>query len=176
MLFEPPTAAVAPPPGDGPLVLVAPSTSQDPGQRLLRAALEGLAGEPVRVLAAGWRPAAGDVPRPANATVVEWLSYARTMPECDLVIAHAGHGTLARALASGVPVLAVPEAGDMNENAARLDRAGLGLRLPRRLATPRAIRLAARRALADDAMRARVRALEVPDGPARAADLLETFT
>ena len=35
----------------GPVVLVAPSTAQDPEHRLLRAALAGLAGEPVRVIA-----------------------------------------------------------------------------------------------------------------------------
>jgi UDP:flavonoid glycosyltransferase YjiC (YdhE family) len=164
------------PPGDDPLVLVAPSTAQDPEHVLLRAALEGLADEPVRVLAT-WnrRLPAHPLPTPANARLVEWVSYAKTMPSCDLVVSHAGHGTLIRALTSGAPVLAVPAAGDMNENAARVTWAGLGVRLPRRFATPRAIRLATRRALADDALRARVRALDPPDGAARAADLLESF-
>ena len=36
------------PPGDDPLVLIAPSTSQDPSHVMLRAALEGLADAPVR--------------------------------------------------------------------------------------------------------------------------------
>ena len=51
LLWEPPTAAVELPPGDEPLVLIAPSTSQDPEHRLLHAALRGLADAPVRVLA-----------------------------------------------------------------------------------------------------------------------------
>ncbi len=51
LMWEQPYERDDPPPGDAPLVLVAPSTSQDPDQRMLRAALEGLAGEPVRVLA-----------------------------------------------------------------------------------------------------------------------------
>ncbi|MGH2763315.1 MAG: glycosyltransferase, partial [Thermoleophilaceae bacterium] len=51
LLWEQPFGEVPDPPGEGPLVLVAPSTSQDPSHRLLRAALAGLAGEPVRVLA-----------------------------------------------------------------------------------------------------------------------------
>ncbi len=58
------------PPGAEPLVLIAPSTSQDPGQTLLRAALEGLAGLPVRVLASANRqiPAGtgGAAQRPAR--------------------------------------------------------------------------------------------------------------
>ena len=57
----------------------------------------------------------------------------RTMPACSLVICHAGHGTMARALACGCPILAVPHVGDMAENAARADWAGVGVRLPWRL-------------------------------------------
>ncbi|MFZ0040312.1 MAG: glycosyl transferase, partial [Solirubrobacteraceae bacterium] len=114
LMWEPPFEPVDPPPGDQPLVLVAPSTAQDPNHRLLRAALAGLAGEPVRVLATWNRRALqGPVSVPANARLVEWISYAKTMPGCALVICHAGHGTLVRALASGRPVLAVPHIGDM---------------------------------------------------------------
>ena len=96
-----------------------------PGQELLRAALHGLADLPVRVLGT-WnrRPPTAPLPAPANARVVEWLSYARTMPRCAVVVCHAGHGTVMRALTSGCAVVAVPAAGDMNENAARLDWAG----------------------------------------------------
>jgi MGT family glycosyltransferase len=178
LLWEPPAGEVEPPPGDGPLVLVAPSTAQDPHHRLLRAAVTGLAGEPVRVLAA-WnrRPLTTPLAVPANARLVEWLSYARTMPRCRLVICHAGHGTMARALASGCPVLAVPAAGDMNENAARLDWAGAGVRLPWRLLSPMTLRLAVRLALGDPRLAGRARELgawaEGRDGASRAADLVE---
>ena len=81
-------------------MLVAPSTSQDQGHRLLRAAVEGLADLPVRVLATLEPPAAGRgrSTLPANARLVEWVSYSRTMPRCDVVVCHAGHGTVARAL------------------------------------------------------------------------------
>ena len=150
LLWEPPYEDVEPPPGDEPLVLVAPSTAQDRSHRLLRAALAGLDGEPVRVLAT-WnrRPLAGPLRVPANARLVEWISYARTMPRCAVVVCHVGHGTMVRALASGAAVVACPVAGDMAENAARLDWAGAGVRLPWRFATPRGVRLAVRRALAD---------------------------
>ncbi len=66
---------------------------------------------------------------PRNARLVDWVSYARTMPQCAAVVCHAGHGTVVRALASGVPVVACPYAGDMAENAARAALGG-----PRRLA------------------------------------------
>jgi UDP:flavonoid glycosyltransferase YjiC (YdhE family) len=180
LLWEPPFGEVELPAGDEPLVLVAPSTSQDPSHRLLRAALAGLAGARVRVLAStNRRPLDQAVEVPANARLVDWVSYSRTMPRCDVVVCHAGHGTVARALASGCVVVAVPAAGDMNENAARIDWAGVGVRVPRRLCNPSAIRLAVERALATPALRNRARELaewsSKHDAGARAADLIEAF-
>ena len=180
LLWEPPFGEVELPEGDDPLVLVAPSTSQDPDQTLLRAAMAGLADLPVRVLGT-WnrREPPEPIPVPANARMVEWVSYSRTMPRCAVVVCHAGHGTLARALASGCTVVAVPAAGDMNENAARIDWAGVGVRLPRRFTTPRSIGLAVERALDDQALRRRARELAAwhadTNPAARAADLVEEF-
>ncbi len=180
LMWEPPADAVDLPPGDAPLVLVAPSTSQDPEHRLLRAALAGLAGAPVRVLATwnGRRPIPA-VAVPENARLVAWVSYARTMPACDAVVCHAGHGTVARALAGGCVVVAAPAAGDMNENAARVAWAGAGVRVPRRLVSRRAVRLAVARAVGEPALAARARELAAwaeahPGGP-RAAELLERY-
>jgi MGT family glycosyltransferase len=180
LTWEPPFHDVTPPPGEEPLVLVAPSTAQDPDHKLLRAALIGLTDEPIRVLAT-WnrRPLPEPTPVAANTRLVEWVSYTRTMPRCTLVVCHAGHGTMVRALAAGRPVLAVPHAGDMAENAVRVDWAGAGLRLPWRFATPLGVRLAVRRALERRSMWPRARELaawaQVNDGATRAAELLETL-
>ena len=178
LLWEQPYPEIELPPGDEPLVLVAPSTSQDPDGRLLRAALDGLAREPVRVIATTNRRAAvGRLRPPTNARVVDWLSYARTMPRCAAVVCHAGHGTVARALAGGVPVVGCPAAGDMAENAARVAWSGCGVSLPRRLVTARGLRLAVRTMLADPAYgerAARLRAwAERHDGGEMAARALE---
>ena len=135
MGFELPYPDVELPPGDEPLVLVAPSTAQDPECRLVRAALEALADEPVRVLATTNRhlPAEPLPAAPANAVVVDWLSYTQAMAAADLVISHGGHGTVARALAAGVPAICCPAVGDMAENGARVAWSGTGLMLPWRL-------------------------------------------
>jgi UDP:flavonoid glycosyltransferase YjiC (YdhE family) len=180
LLWEPPSSDVELPGGDDPLVLVAPSTSQDAEQRLLRATLAGLAGMPVRVLASTNRVASdASLEVPANARLVDWLSYARTMPACELVICHGGHGTVARALSSGCAVVLVPAAGDMNETAARVDWAGVGVRLPRRMVGARGLALAVGRALARPQLRARATRLQEwaaeHDGAARAADLVEAL-
>ena len=179
LMYERPADDVELPPGDDPLVLVAPSTSQDRKQRMLRAALAGLADEPVRVIATtnvrGYP--LPDIPVPANARLVDWLSYTRTMPHCAAVVCHAGHGTVVRALANGVPLVACPAAGDMAENAARVSWAGAGVSLPRRLVTERGVRLAVRKLLSDQRYAARARELaewaERNDGAAVAADVLE---
>lgn len=184
LMWEPAFGEVELPEGDGPLVLVAPSTAQDPRHSLLRAALHALgdmAG--VRVLATWNRrpldPADGPWRVGTNTRLVEWVSYARTMPRCDVVVTHGGHGTLVRALASGCAVVCAPEGGDMNENAARVDWAGAGVRIPRRLVSPRSVRLAVERALASPEIRASAR--ELADWLARsdpagnAASLAERF-
>jgi UDP:flavonoid glycosyltransferase YjiC (YdhE family) len=177
-MWEPPADEVALPPGDDPLVLVAPSTSQDPDHRLLHAALCGLADAPVRVLATyNRRLPSRPLPVPDNARVVDWLSYARTLPHCDTIVCHAGHGTLVRALACGVPVVACPVAGDMNENAARLAWAGAGVRLPRRFISPRPLRHAVMQALSEPSIRIRARDfatwVSTHDAGIRAAQLIE---
>lgn len=166
LIWEPPAPDVELPPGEDPLVLLAPSTSQDPGQTLLRAALEGLAELSVRVLASANRPPPS-VCVPANTRMVEWVSYARTMPACDLVVCHGGHGTVARALASGCVVVIVPAGGDMNENAARVDWAGVGVRLPGRLVGARAGAGRPARARAPRAARRRTRVAGVGGPPRR---------
>ena len=178
LMWEPPAQEISLPRGDAPLVLVAPSTSQDPDHRLLHAALRGLADAPVRVLATyNRRLPSSPLPVPDNTTIVDWVSYARTLPHCDAIVCHAGHGTVVRALSLGVPVVACPVAGDMNENAARLAWADVGVRLPRRFIAPRPLRHAVERTLFESSIRARAQALSTwaatHDVGTRAGELIE---
>jgi UDP:flavonoid glycosyltransferase YjiC (YdhE family) len=176
MPFELPHPDVALPEGDEPLVLVAASTAQGAGAELVRAALAALADEPIRVVATlNRRGASWDEPVPGNAVVVDWVSYAQVLPEAALAITAGGHGTVARALAEGVPVLVSPVGADAAENGARVAWAGAGLTARR----PRALRGAARRALADPAIAARARELaawaRAHDGAAAGAALVEAY-
>jgi UDP:flavonoid glycosyltransferase YjiC (YdhE family) len=70
------------------------------------------------------------------------------LPEADLVITHGGHGTVIKALASGLPCLVMPLGRDQPDNAARVvaHRAGIALR---RSARPRRIDAAVTRLLED---------------------------
>jgi UDP:flavonoid glycosyltransferase YjiC (YdhE family) len=178
MEFELPHPEIELPAGEAPLVLVAPSTAQDPELRLVRAALEALEGEPVRVVATTNRPEGDGLPAaPANAVVVDWLSYSQLMPLAALVVCHGGHGTVARALGAGAPVLCCPHVGDMAENAARVAWAGAGLMLPWRLLGARALRVAARRILGDPEFARQAGEIAAwgrsHDGAERGAELVE---
>ena len=117
---------------------------------------------------------------PGNARLVDWVSYARTMPLCDAVVCHAGHGTVARSLACGVPLVACGHAGDQAENAARVRWAGVGVSLARRFQTPTGVRLAVQRLLADPSYRRRAEKLRdwaaENDGSTRAADAVEALS
>ena len=147
---------------------------------MLRAALAGLADSPVRVLGvAGRRVLPRAVRCGPRSSIVNWLAYSEAMPHASLVITHAGHGTLARALSCGTPVLAIPHSGDMGENAARVDWAGVGVRLPWRFLTPATLRLAVARALSDRRYAARASKLAgwaaANDGVTRAAEFVEAL-
>ncbi len=178
MTFEIPHPDVELPPGDDPLVLVAPSTAHDSGNHLVRTALAALAGEPVRVVATTNRVVPqSPIEVPDNAVLVDWLSYSQVMPAASLVISHGGHGTVARALGAGTPVLICPIIGDMSETAMRVAWAKAGLSLPWRLCRPAPLRWAARRILADASFAERAGELAAwsrdHDGAGRGAELVE---
>ena len=163
MTFEVPHPEIELPPGDEPLVLVAPSTAHDSRNHLVRTALAALADEPVRVVATTNRVVPqSPIEVPPNAVLVDWLSYSQLMPAASLVISHGGHGTVCRALAAGTPLLISPFIGDMSETAMRVGWAGAGLSLPWRLCRPAPLRWAARRILDDPSFAARGRASSPP--------------
>ncbi len=178
MTFEQPHPEIELPRGDAPLVLVAPSTAHDSGNRLVRTALEALADEPVRVVATTNRVVPqSPIEAPSNAVLVDWLSYSQLMPAASLVISHGGHGTVARALGAGTPVLICPFTGDMSETAMRVAWAGVGLSLPWRLCRPSPLRWAAQRVLRDRSFAERAGELAAwakeHDGAERGAELIE---
>ena len=157
MTFEVPHPEIELPPGDAPLVLVAPSTAHDSGNHLVRTALKALAG---RAGAGGGddqpgRPAEPDRgPRQRRPGRLAQLQPADA-GGASLVISHGGHGTVARALGAGTPVLICPIVGDMSETAMRVAWAKAGLSLPWRLCRPAPLRWAARRILGDPSFAAR---------------------
>jgi MGT family glycosyltransferase len=132
---------------DRPLVLVSFTTTGlwDQGGRI-RNTLEGLAGEPVRVLVSTARAAElGAVP--ANAAVRRYVPHALVLPDVAVTVTHAGHGTVTASLAHGVPLVALPNpAADQPFLAATVQRLGAGIALDGE-SSPDAIRIAVQEVL-----------------------------
>ncbi len=178
--FELPHPDIELPPGEEPLVLVAPSTAHDSDNHLVRTALAALREERLRVVATTNRVAPqSPIEVPPNALLVDWLSYSQLMPAASVVISHGGHGTVARALGAGTPLLITPMIGDMSETAMRVAWTGAGLSLPWRLCRPAPLRWAIRRLLSDRSFAERAAQLaawgRAHDGATRAAELVEVL-
>ncbi|QXQ12596.1 glycosyltransferase [Skermania piniformis] len=121
--WEPTAARLPRPPGDGPLVMIAPSTAHTGAAGMLDAALRGLARTDVRVVVSMIDPPAELPPG-----VVAGLGRQdELLPEAAAVICGAGHGLLSKALLAGTPVVAVPGGGDQWELANRAQRQGSAL-------------------------------------------------
>jgi UDP:flavonoid glycosyltransferase YjiC (YdhE family) len=178
MPFELPHGNVELPDGDRPLVLVAGSTALDQGLRLVDATLRALAEEPVKVLAVlNQRGREWEEPVPSNATVLDWASYSQVMPRASVVVCNGGHGTVARSLAEGAPLVVRPAGGDMSENGARVTWARAGLMVPRTLLGAGPMRWSVRRVLGDPRFASRAAAIagwaRHNDGADRGAALVE---
>jgi MGT family glycosyltransferase len=128
-----PDVAWAPPPGSGPLVVVSLGTAGDPALEVpvLRRVLAALAELPVRV----FMTVADHVDRarigrvPPNATVSTYVRHAAVLPHADLLVTHAGLGSVVAALAHGVPMVALPLGREQPDNARALVRMGAGVAL-----------------------------------------------
>jgi MGT family glycosyltransferase len=63
----------------------------------------------------------------SNVSILHSAPHDVVMKEVSLVVTHAGHGTVARSLLNGVPMLVIPMGRDQNDNAARVVARGAGL-------------------------------------------------
>jgi MGT family glycosyltransferase len=121
------------PPGDSPLVLVGLSTTFMDQRATLQRIAAALGELDVRaVMTTGPAVAPADVEASPNVTVVESAPHALVLRDAAAVVTHGGHGTMIKALAAGVPVVAIPMGRDQLDNAARLVACGAGVRVPGR--------------------------------------------
>jgi UDP:flavonoid glycosyltransferase YjiC (YdhE family) len=118
------------PEGEGPLVLVAASSTFQRQTDLLRRAAAALGRLPVRgVVTTGRAVDPADVPAPANVRVVRAAPHRAVLAEAAAVVTHAGHGSVLKALAAGVPLVCVPMGRDQKDNTVRVVRLGAGVRV-----------------------------------------------
>jgi MGT family glycosyltransferase len=167
-----------PPPGSGPLALLAFGTAYTDRVDVYHNMIEALHG-------AGWRLviATGHIRPDALGAVPEWVQVCQTVPQpavlriADAFVSHAGMGSCSEALWYGVPTVAIPQAVDQPANAAQLEAIGVGRHLTADPPTPGEIRDAILEVAADPQIRLRLDAireeLQRIGGPGYAADAIE---
>ena len=124
--FEPTSAVLDVPEGDGPVVVVAPSTAATGTAGLAELALESL--KPGATLPAGSRVVVSRLGG-ADVAVPPWAvdglgRQDELLKAADLVICGGGHGMVGKTLQAGVPMVVVPGGGDQWEIANRIVRQG----------------------------------------------------
>lgn len=175
LTWEPPTAVPAwLDEIEGPLVLVTTSSEYQADEALVRAAVEGLAGEPYTVIAtmpAGVRDVGS---LPANLRVVDFVPHGPVLDRAVAAVTHGGMGATQKALSRGVPVCVVPFGRDQLEVAARVVHADAGVRLASKRLSPTSLCEHVRLAMAKRPGAERVAAGYVAAGGAAAgADAVE---
>jgi MGT family glycosyltransferase len=160
-----------PPAGDDPLVLVGMSSTFMDQADVLQRITTALGELPVRgLVTTGPAIPVESIDAPPNVTLVERAPHSEVLRHAGAVVSHAGHGTVMKALAAGVPVVALPLGRDQLDNAARVAHHGAGLRLKAK-ASPETIAGAVRRVLDEPAFGENARRLAAAIAEETAQDL-----
>jgi MGT family glycosyltransferase len=169
-ILSPPSASFDPPAWwdelhDGrPVVHVTQGTldNADLG-RLLRPAMDALAGDDVLVVATtgGPDPEPWRAGLPDNVRLERFIAHDQLLPHVDVMITNGGYGGVQQALANGVPLVVAGDSEDKPEVAARVHWSGTGIDLRTGKPSPAKIARAVRRILAEPSYRQRARDLQV---------------
>lgn len=144
LLWEASRQRISPPPGEAPLVMVAPSTAWTGAADMAGMTLDALGDLGVRAVVSTFAPPPRELP--------DWVRSGpgrqdELLRASSVLVCGGGHGMLAKALLASVPVVVVPGGGDQWEMANRVARQGCGLIV--RPATVDGLRDAVARVLGD---------------------------
>ncbi|MFG3101221.1 macrolide-inactivating glycosyltransferase [Streptomyces sp. NPDC048182] len=114
---------------------------------------------------------------PGNVEVRSWVPQLAVLRQADLFVTHAGAGGSQEGLATGTPMIAVPQAADQFGNAEMLKALGVARVLRTEEATAEALREAVLALVGDPEVARRLRDIQAgmakEGGTQRAADLIE---
>ena len=109
-----------PPRGEDPLVLVAMSSTYQNHVDSLQRCVDALASLPVRgVVTTGPAIEPTELRGAPNVHIVAAAPHSEVLKHVSAVVTHGGHGTVARTLAAGIPLVVLPHGRDQGDNAAR---------------------------------------------------------
>ena len=118
--------------------------------------------------------------QPASVHVHRFIPQSVVLPCCDLVVSHAGSGSVIGALAHGLPMVLLPMGADQPLNAARAEALGVAQVLNAVDATSAEIQRAARTVLSEPGYRRRAELIrdeiDALPGPGHAVELIEQLS
>jgi UDP:flavonoid glycosyltransferase YjiC (YdhE family) len=122
-------------------------------------------------------------PQPASVRVERYVPQASLLPHCDLVVSHAGSGTVLATGAHGIPQLCLPQGADQFLNAAAVHSSGSGISLMPADCTVDTVRAAVLRLLVEpgfgaaaDRVSASIASMPSPDDVAAVLETLPRKT
>jgi UDP:flavonoid glycosyltransferase YjiC (YdhE family) len=146
---------------------------------LFERVLAGLSELPVSIVVTVGRELDSRVlgPQPTNVRVERYVPQSLLLPRCELVVSHAGSGSVVGALAHGLPMVLLPIGADQPLNAARCEELEVARVLDPFHVTAADVSDAASKVLSDERYRRNARRLkreiDASPGPGRALSLLE---
>ena len=157
-----------------PIVLVTASTAFQLDAKLIAAALEGLAGDDLAIVATTGAQDATQFSVPDKARVEQFLPHRPVLERASCVVSHGGQGITQKALAAAVPVCVVPFSRDQCDVARRVELSDAGVRLHHKRLSPKRLRAAVHTAIAKRAGAGRIaRAFADAGGADAAASTVE---
>jgi MGT family glycosyltransferase len=130
-----------------PLVLVTCSTERQRDKRLLHVALEALPPAGISVIGTSAAHDPANFTAPTGSRVARFVPHEAILERAACVVCHGGMGITQKALAAGVPVVAVPCGRDQLDTARRVELATAGARVSPRRLTPERLLAAVRAAI-----------------------------
>lgn len=166
--------------GDLSVVHVTQGTITTDPERLIVPTLRALASENVLVVATLFDRSLDSIlpgEIPTNARIASFIPHSQLLPHVDVMITNGGFNGVQMALANGVPLIGAGRSEDKPEICARIEWLGVGIDLKTDKPTPKQIRAAVDKILADRSYQNRAqdlqRTMSKYHAPAIAATLLE---
>ena len=115
---------------DDPPIVITPGTAMRHGEQFFQASIEACTTLKKRGLLL--TPHRTQLPAhlPEGIVHVDYLPFSAVLPRAAALVHHGGIGTAVQALAAGIPQLVRPMNYDQPDNAARLERLGVGSSIP----------------------------------------------
>ncbi|PSB13786.1 glycosyl transferase, UDP-glucuronosyltransferase [filamentous cyanobacterium CCP2] len=163
-----------------PIIHVTQGTVATNPAELIAPTLLALAEEDVLVIATtgGVSPDTLDLPSlPANVRIEPFIPHAHLLPQIDVMVTNGGYNGVQMALANGVPLVVAGQTEDKPEVAARVEWAKVGINLKTKSPTPKQVRNAVKKILANPSYKSRAKDFQTKisryDTPTLAAVRLE---